>query len=64
MTQQNASLVRDNTSFAESLRSQSERLAQAVAVFKLSESENLELFNATQMSAAEGTERSMGLRAA
>jgi len=64
MTQQNAALVQDSTSFAESLRAQAERLAQAVAVFKLSERENRELFNSTKISAAEGTARSIQIRAA
>jgi hypothetical protein len=64
MTQQNASLAQDSTFSAESLRVQAEGLAQAVGVFKLSQQENLALFNATQMSAAEGTERSLQTRAA
>jgi methyl-accepting chemotaxis protein len=36
MTQQNAALVEQSAAAAESLRDQAERLAQAVAVFKLS----------------------------
>jgi methyl-accepting chemotaxis protein len=64
MTQQNASLVQKNTLFAASLRTQSESLAQAVGVFRLSESESLELFNATQTTAEEGAVRSLHTRAA
>jgi hypothetical protein len=64
MTQQNASLAQDSTFSAESLRAQAEGLAQAVGVFKLSQQENLALFNATQKSAAEGTQRSLEMRAA
>ena len=37
---------------------------EAVGVFKLSERENLALFNATQKTAAEGTQRSLETRAA
>ena len=64
MTQQNASLVQDSTFSAQSLRAQAEGLAQAVGVFKLSERENLALFNATQKTAAEGTQTSLETRAA
>jgi aerotaxis receptor len=64
MTQQNASLVQNNTLFAASLGTQSECLAQAVGVFKLSEMENLELFNATQVTAEEGSAVSLHVRAA
>jgi len=64
MTQQNASLAQDSTFSAQSLHAQAEGLAQAVGVFKLSERENLALFNATQKSAAEGTQKSLETRAA
>lgn len=46
MTHQNSALVEENSSAAESLRVQSERLAEAVSVFKLSREETLALFNA------------------
>ncbi|HVF16348.1 MAG TPA: methyl-accepting chemotaxis protein [Steroidobacteraceae bacterium] len=64
MTQQNASLAQDSTFSAQSLHAQAEGLAQAVGVFKLSQRENLALFNATQKTAAEGTQRSLDMRAA
>jgi aerotaxis receptor len=64
MTEQNASLAQDSTFSAQSLRAQAEGLAQAVGVFKLSERENLALFNATQKTAAEGTQKSLETRAA
>jgi aerotaxis receptor len=64
MTRQNAALVQNNTLFAASLRTQSECLGQAVGVFKLSESENLELFNATHVTAEEGSAASLHTRAA
>jgi aerotaxis receptor len=64
MTQQNAALAQDSTFSAQSLHAQAERLAQAVGVFKLSQQENLALFNATQKSASEGTQQSLETRAA
>jgi aerotaxis receptor len=64
MTQQNASLAQDSTFTAGNLRQQAERLAQAVGVFKLSQEENLALFNATKISADVGTENSLQVRAA
>jgi aerotaxis receptor len=64
MTQQNASLAQDSTLSAQSLRAQAEGLAQAVGVFKLSQQENLALFNATQKTSAEGTQKSLEIRAA
>lgn len=64
MTQQNAALAQDSTFTADNLRAQAERLAQAVGVFKLSQEENLALFNATKISAAAGTQQSMSVRAA
>ena len=64
MTRQNASLAEDSTFSAQSLRAQAEALSQAVGVFKLSQQENLALFNATQKTAAEGTQRSLETRAA
>jgi aerotaxis receptor len=64
MTQQNASLAQDSTFTADNLRAQAERLAQAVGVFKLSQEENLALFNATKVEANAGTENSLRVRAA
>jgi methyl-accepting chemotaxis protein len=64
MTQQNASLAQDSTFSAQSLNAQADLLAQAVSVFKLSQQENLALFNATQKTSAEGTQRSLETRAA
>jgi aerotaxis receptor len=64
MTQQNAALAQDSTFSAQNLRAQADGLAQAVGVFKLSQQENLALFNATQRTADEGTEQSMRTRAA
>ena len=64
MTQQNASLAQDSTFSAQSLHAHAEALAQAVGVFKLSQQENLALFNATDKTAAEGTQRSIEMRAA
>ena len=64
MTQQNASLAQNSLFSAQSLRAQAEALSQAVGVFKLSQQENLALFNATRKTAAEGTQRSLEMRAA
>jgi methyl-accepting chemotaxis protein len=64
MTQQNAALAQDSTFSAQNLRAQADGLAQAVGVFKLSQQENLALFNATLRTADEGTEQSMRTRAA
>jgi aerotaxis receptor len=64
MTQDNAFLVEDNTSLATSLSAQTERLAQAVAVFKLSHEENLQLFESTKLTADQGMAQSLEVRAA
>jgi aerotaxis receptor len=63
MTGENALLVQDRSAAAESLSAQANRLVEAVQVFKLSEMENLALYNATRKATDEGTELSLKTRA-
>ncbi len=51
MTQQNAALVQQSAAAAESLREQAARLAQAVAVFRLSQQQTRELIAGAQAAA-------------
>lgn len=53
MTQQNASLVQQSTSAAESLRQQASRLVDVVGVFKLSEHEAVKTFSTVDAATAE-----------
>ena len=48
MTQQNAALVEQSTAAAQSLREQSDRLAQAVTIFKLSREESVQVIAQAQ----------------
>lgn len=64
VTQQNASMVQAHLSSAESLRQQAEELAAAMSVFKLSQSENVALFQSTQVSAESVREAALTVRAA
>jgi uncharacterized phage infection (PIP) family protein YhgE len=48
MTQQNAALVEESAAAAASLREQADRLAQAVAVFRLSRQETRQAIDAAQ----------------
>jgi len=48
MTQQNAALVEQSTAAAQSLREQADRLAQAVAIFKLSREESAQVIAQAQ----------------
>jgi len=64
VTQQNAQLVNEHTDSAARLREQSELLAQAVSVFKLSGQENRDLFNVAPISEAAVQKTSLATRAA
>jgi aerotaxis receptor len=63
-TQQNAAMVEENTALAANMRAQAERLTEAVSVFRLSQQENKELFNSTQISAESVRQASLTTRAA
>jgi aerotaxis receptor len=64
VTLQNAEMVKQSTATAQDLRQQAERLAEAVAVFKLSPSENLALFSASKFTAEQVRQAVLTTRAA
>jgi len=63
-TQQNAAMVEENTALAANMRAQAEQLTEAVSVFRLSQKENIELFNSTKISAESVRGQSLTTRAA
>ncbi len=63
-TTQNTLLVGENTDAAERLRDQAARLAEAVAVFKLSRAEGLAMANATRLTSEQVREEVLNTRAA
>ncbi len=64
VTQQNAAMVDESTASAASLRIQAEQLAAAVSVFKLSQQENLALYNSTKITTQGVRDKSLTTRAA
>jgi ABC-type lipopolysaccharide export system ATPase subunit len=64
MTQQNAALVEQSAAAAQSLKDQAERLAQTVAMFKLSHGEAQHAIGAAQRAASVGIAASLVRQAA
>jgi aerotaxis receptor len=64
VTQQNVQMVTESTASAESLRAQAEQLTAAVSVFKLSQQENLALYNSTRITSEEMRNKTLVTRAA
>ncbi len=64
VTQQNASMAQEHLASMEELRLQAEELAAAMSVFKLSQSENLALFQSTSISAESVRQAALTVRAA
>lgn len=64
VTQQNASMAQEHLRSTEELRRNAEELAAAMSVFKLSQSENLALFQSTNISAESVRQAALTVRAA
>ena len=64
VTQQNAAMVEDHLGSAEQLHREAEQLAAAMAVFKLSQSENLALFQSTSITTESVRHAALTTRAA